>query len=218
MKTTKNHRILTEDLYNFAVSELIALDKNLADIVNKWGKPPFWTHTSGFPGLLLNILSQQVSLESARSTFRKLENLMGPINPEKFLSLDDRSLLSVGFSRQKSLYVRSVANEIISGKLDLNQLESMDDDQACQRLLAIKGIGPWTANTYLLFALRRADVWPSGDLALENTIREIKNISPTISREEVNQCANHWKPWRAVAARILWHHYLSIRGRSAVFS
>jgi len=190
-------------------------ESDLAEAVSRWGNPPFWVHTPGFPGMVIAILSQQVSLESAQATFAKLENIIGSINPENFLPLDDSMLRKIGFSRQKASYVRGLAHEIMAGKFDLKDLESMDNNQARKRLIEVRGIGPWTADTYLLFALRRSDAWPSGDLALAKAIQELRKLVTIPSTEEVDTIADHWRPWRAVAARILWHHYLNERGRAS---
>lgn len=209
------HPTLTDKIYYRGLSELTMRDSDLAEAVSRWGNPPFWTHTPGFSGIVLAVLSQQVSLESAKATFIKLENVISSINPEKFLSLDDNTLREIGFSCQKASYIRGVAHEIMVGEFDLEDLESMDDDQARRRLMDVRGIGAWTADTYLLFALRRSDAWPSGDLALAKAIQELRGLITIPSSEEVDRIADHWRPWRAVAARILWHHYLNERGRTS---
>ncbi len=196
-----------------AIAELASRDPDLARAVARWGAPPFWTHEPGFPGLVLEILSQQVSLESANAAFTKLSRRIAPITPEGFLTLDDRTLKEIGFSRQKAGYVRGLADAIVSGVLDLDGVGQMADGEASDALLAIKGIGPWTADTYLLFALRRPDAWPSGDLALAKAIQELRGLESVPSYAEADAVAEAWHPWRAVAARILWHAYLSARGR-----
>lgn len=215
MDELPNHTILTEMTYSLGISELISSDSDLAEAVMRWGNPPFWTHTPGFRGLVLAILSQQVSLESAQATFTRLENSIGSVESEEFLSLDDNKLHAIGFSRQKASYVRDIAQEILAGKLYLDDIESMDNDQARNRLMELRGVGPWTADTYLLFALRRSDAWPSGDLALEKAVHELKRLSTNPSTIVVDNIADNWRPWRAVAARILWHHYLKERGRNS---
>lgn len=214
MSKRNNRPILSDRTYYVGISELSARDSELAAVVSKWGNPPFWTHPSGFPGIVIAILSQQVSLESAQATFTKLENSIRSINPEEFLALDASKLLALGFSRQKASYVRGVAEEMMVGELDWDDIESMDNEQARTRLMSLRGVGPWTADTYLLFALRRSDAWPSGDLALEKAIHEVRGLSTILSTEEVDKIAASWMPWRAVAARILWHHYLKERGRN----
>jgi len=205
--------ILTEETYQQGITELSAKDTNLADVVLKWGNPPFWTHPPGFPGIVIAILAQQVSLESAQATFTKLEKAIGTINPEGFLALENEALRTIGFSRQKASYVRGIAFEALTGAFDLAGLNSMDNDAVRNSLVELRGIGPWTADAYLLFSLRRADAWPSGDLALEKAIQELRGLAAKPCSEEANAIAAYWKPWRAVAARILWHHYLCDRGR-----
>ena len=208
------HPTLTDKKYQSAICELAKRDSDLAGAVSKWGNPPFWTHPPGFAGIVIAILSQQVSLESAQATFTKLENVIGTITPDKFLSLDDHTLRKIGFSRQKAAYVRGVAHDMIDGNLDMEALETLVDDQARMRLMKVKGIGPWTADTYLLFALRRSDAWPSGDLALAKAIQELRGLTAIPGFKAIDKIANDWRPWRAVAARILWHFYLSERGRA----
>ena len=206
---------LTDATYHRGISALAARDPALANVLSRWGNPPFWTNAPGFPGIVNAILAQQVSVESAQAAFSKLENAVGSVNPGEFLSLDDETLRAIGFSRQKASYVRGIAHEIMAGEIDLCTLESMDNDDARKRLMEVRGIGVWTADTYLLFALRRADAWPSGDLALAKAIQDLKGWTTLPDPEVVDGMADHWKPWRAVAARILWHHYLCERGRSA---
>jgi DNA-3-methyladenine glycosylase II len=144
-----------------------------------------------------------------------LEKSIGSIIPYKFMSLDNNTLRAIGFSRQKASYVRGVAHEILGGEFDSEDLESMENNQARKRLMEVRGIGAWTADTYLLFSLRRSDVWPSGDLALAKSIQELRGLNSVPSWDEVDSIADRWRPWRAVAARILWHYYLNERGRNA---
>ena len=214
MSNSSSHPTLTDKTYQRCISDLTMSESDLAEAVSRWGNPPFWVHTSGFPGMVIAILSQQVSLESAQATFTKLENVIGSINPENFLSLDDNTLRKIGFSRQKASYVRGVAHENMVGDFDLEDLQAMDNNQARKRLMEVRGIGAWTADTYLLFSLRRSDAWPSGDIALAKAIQELRRLDTIPSYEEVDRIADRWRPWRAVAARILWHFYLSERGRA----
>jgi DNA-3-methyladenine glycosylase II len=215
MSKPSNQPILTDETYHRGISELGMQDSDIADVVSRWGRPPLWSHAPGFPGIVIAILTQQVSLESARAAFTKLENAIGTVNPEDFLSLDVGTLRAIGFSRQKASYVRGVAHGIMVGKIDLEALESMGKDDARKSLMELRGIGAWTADTYLLFSLRRPDIWPSGDLALAKAIQDLKGMVTTPDAEEVDRIADHWRPWRAVAARVLWHHYLCERGRTA---
>jgi DNA-3-methyladenine glycosylase II len=206
---------LTVETYRRGISELAARDRHLARLLSKWGDPPYWTHPPGFPGIVISILAQQVSLESAQAAFTKLEVAIGSVTPERFLSLGDSELRAVGFSRQKASYVRALAHGLVAGTVDLDSLELMDDDDARESLMQLRGVGPWTADAYLLFALLRADAWPSGDLALAKAIQEVRGLAATPSPHEADTIAKRWRPWRAVAARMLWHHYLCKRGRSA---
>ena len=215
MSKSLNINTLTEETYHQSVIELSMKDSALADVVSRWGHPPFWTHAPGFAGIVIAILAQQVSLESARAAFTKLENAICSVNPQEFLSLENDTLKAIGFSRQKASYVRGLAHGIMAREFDLAALASMDNDDARKRLMELRGIGAWTADTYLLFSLRRPDAWPSGDLALAKAIQELRGLATAPCSEEVDKMANRWKPWRAVAARILWHHYLCERGRAA---
>jgi DNA-3-methyladenine glycosylase II len=205
-------RPLTERGLGQAVRTLAAVDPDLAAVVARYGRPPLWERAGGFPTLIHIILEQQVSLASARAAFDRLA-AAGPITPASFLRLDDASLRTIGFSRQKAAYGRGLALAITSGALDLAALESMDDEPARSALLAIKGIGPWTADIYLLMALRRPDIWPLGDLALVLAMQAVKGLAQRPTAAEALAIAESWRPWRAAAARVLWHYYLSTPGR-----
>lgn len=204
---------LTRASYAQGISYLTISDPDLARVTAKWGNPPFWTHPGGFPGLVLAILGQQVSLESANAAFARLQETVGTVTPEAVLALDGDAMKRVGFSRQKTSYVHGLARGILNRDVDLSRLETLPDDEVRARLTRVRGIGVWTADTYLLFALRRRDAWPSGDLALAKAIEEVSELPQTPHSEAVDVIAQRWRPWRAVAARILWHHYLCARGR-----
>lgn len=191
------------------VAELIARDPDLAAIHTRLGVPPLWAREPGFPTLVHIILEQQVSLASARAAFDKLRALVDPLTPAGVLPLDDETLKSIGFSRQKSAYVRYLAQAILSGSVDVEALEHLPDEQVRAQLVALKGIGPWSAEIYLLMALCRADAWPSGDLALQIAAQTIKGLPARPDPLLLNELAEKWRPWRAVAARLLWHHYLN---------
>jgi DNA-3-methyladenine glycosylase II len=177
--------------------------------VKQFGVPPMWARESGFSTLLHIILEQQVSLASARAAHNKLLELASPLTPQRFLKLDDATLKAVGFSRQKSVYGRELARAIFEGLLDLDALGSMDDAAVKSELVKIKGVGRWTADIYLLMVLRRPDIWPTGDLALAVAAQKVKRLPSRPTPDELDEISAPWKPWRAVAARILWHYYLS---------
>ena len=192
-----------------AVRLLSRRDPDLDRVVKKFGAPPMWAREPGFSTLLHIILEQQVSLASARAAHTKLLEIASPLTPVSFLTLDDPTLKAVGFSRQKTGYGRHLANSIVEGRLDLDALGSMEDAAVRSALLEIKGIGRWTADIYLLMVLLRPDVWPTGDLALAVAAQRLKRLKNRPTPEQLDELGASWKPWRAVAARILWHYYLS---------
>ena len=200
---------LTEAGLHAAVDELVRRDADLARIVDRIGPPPLWARDPGFPTLVLLILEQQVSLASARAAFNRLEAVIGVVTPAGVLALSDDELRGVGFSRQKTGYARDLATAIQSGAFDPDHLAGLDDDGVRRTLTARKGIGPWTAEIYLLMVLRRPDAWPIGDLALATAAQQVKGLAQRPTPADLTALAEGWRPWRAVAARLLWHHYLS---------
>jgi DNA-3-methyladenine glycosylase II len=192
-----------------ALADLTGRDLRLARIVAEFGPPPLWARKPGFPTLLRIILEQQVSLASARAAFDRLLAVATPLTPERFLELDDVTLKTAGFSRQKTRYGRELARAILSGDLDLAALAALDDHAVHAELTKIVGIGRWTADIYLLMALCRPDAWPAGDLALAIAARGAFDLPSVPSPSELTALGEPWRPWRAVAARILWHFYLS---------
>ncbi len=191
------------------VTYLTKIDPDLAKVILDLGNPPLWSRKPGFPTMIHIILEQQVSLASARAAFIKLEMAAGQLTPERFLEFTDEELREIGFSRQKTKYGRELSKAIQKGKLDLEELSSLDDISVRNELMKIKGIGIWTADIYLLMALLRPDIWPSGDLAIAKATQNIKKLPSIPTPEMLDEIATPWKPWRAVAARILWHYYLS---------
>lgn len=190
-----------------AVKILSARDADLARVIQLYGPPPLWAREPGFATLVWIILEQQVSLASAKATFQKLSATI-PVIPKDFLKLDDATLRAIGFSRQKTAYVRHLSRAILDG-FDLDGLQHLDDAKVKTRLIELKGIGSWTADIYLLMVLSRPDVWPVGDLALQIAVQRLKGLSVRPTALELEAIGQPWKPWRAVAARILWHFYLS---------
>jgi DNA-3-methyladenine glycosylase II len=206
---------LTDELLSSAVEELARRDRDLAAVVARFGPPPLWGRDAGFATLVQIILEQQVSLGSARAAYDRLTAAAGGMTPERIATLDDLTMRAAGVSRQKASYIRALARAIVDGEFDPAALDAMDDDAARTALVKLKGIGPWSADIYLLMALRRADVWPSGDLALVGALREIKRLRVIPDMARVERLTKPWRPWRAVAARVLWHHYLSTPRRRA---
>ena len=189
---------------------LAARDSDLARLLAADGIPPLWERKPYFSTLILIILEQQVSLASAKAMHRRLvDNLVPLFTPDRFLDAGSSYLRSLGVTRQKAAYCINVAEAIIGDRLDLRAVSKMEDLAVVDILTRIKGIGPWTANIYLLMALRRPDVWPSGDIALINTVRKVKRFHKDPSPSTLSRVAETWRPFRSVAARMLWHHYLS---------
>ena len=184
-------------------------DPDLRQIWEDLGPPPMWAREPGFPALIQIILQQQVSLASAQAAYDRLLAAASPLTPDRFLELGDEQLKAIGFSRQKTEYGRVLAQALVEGHLNLDRLESMDDGAVRMELTQLKGIGPWTADIYLLMALLRPDIWPSGDLALAIAVQQLKGLTTRPTLEELDAIGEKWRPWRAVAARLLWHYYLS---------
>ena len=205
--------ILNENVFSEGVRFLADRDAHLAEVVQKYGPPPLWVREPGFPTLVYIILEQQVSLASARAAFDRLKAAVRPLTPRRFLKLTDSELLRIGFSRQKTLYTRLLAESLARRYFDLRDLHGLQDDAARKMLVAFKGIGSWTADIYLLSALRRPDIWPTGDLALATAVQEVMRLRKRPSPERLERMSAPWRPWRAVAARLFWHHYLSKRGQ-----
>lgn len=204
---------------NLTVSELqrgvrilVQRDPDLARIHQLYGDPPLWARTPGFPTLVHIILEQQVSLASAQAAFDRLKvACRGRITPRRLLVLTDEQTKRIGFSRQKAGYARELSRAILLGQFRPAALEAMPDEAVREALVALKGIGPWTADVYLLMVLLRPDVWPQGDLALALAVQKIMGLSIKPTYVELSEMAERWKPWRAVAARMCWHYYLNQR-------
>jgi DNA-3-methyladenine glycosylase II len=205
---------LTDAILLEAVAELAARDPDLGASVARFGRPPMWDRDPGFPTLVHLILEQQVSLASAKAAFDRLCLAADPLTPAAFLALDDARLLGIGFSRQKARYGRALSWAVLDGTLDLASLERLDDHAVDAALTSVPGIGPWTATIYRLMVLRRPDAWPVHDIALAQAIADLRGLPRRPDADAMHELAERWRPWRAVAARILWHDYLSVRGRT----
>ena len=199
---------LTQKSLALAARELAARDKTLARILATYGDPPLWRRATGFQTLVHIILEQQVSLKSAKAMLVRLEGTIQPFTPVRFIELGDGYLRSLGVTRQKSAYLLHLADSIVNGELSFTRLARMSDDDARQALTQIKGIGSWSADVYLLMAMRRADIWPAGDLALAVDMQDLKGLSRRPGPDELERLAEQWRPHRAVAARMLWQYYL----------
>lgn len=199
------------DNFQLYCDKLTKKDKDLRGIIKEHGYPPMWTRPNTFQSLVLSILEQQVSLASAYAAFKKLKEKIGYVTPQKILSLSDEELRSCYFSRQKIIYARELANAIVSRRISLKKLSFLPDEEIRMQMIGIKGIGHWTIDVYLMHALQRTDLFPLGDIALVNTLREVKQLPKNISKEEMLVIAEPWRPYRTIASMILWHDYIKKR-------
>ncbi len=187
-------------------------DQHFKNIIEEYGYPPMWTRAPTFPTLIHIILEQQISLAYAKAAFVKLNEKLVTITPKKLLLLTDYDMKACYFSRQKMLYVRDLAKAIVSKRLSLEKLSLMSDEKIREELKIIKGIGDWTADIYLIFALQRMDIFPTGDLAMINAFKEIKQLKTVATKEEIIALSKSWKPHRSIATMLLWHYYIQKRG------
>lgn len=199
---------LSSETLGLAVAELGARDPDLAAVVERYGPPPLWARRPGFSTLVRIILEQQVSLRSAAAAYGRLRVVAGRVTPSRVAALGERDLRAAGLTRQKAAYCHGLASAIVAGGLDLGRLHQLSDDDVRSVLVELPGVGPWTADIYLLMALCRPDVWPSGDLALARALQRVKRLRRVPGDDRMSRIAQTWSPWRAVAARVLWHSYI----------
>lgn len=199
-----------EDNFHGLCDSLAAKDPHLKNIITEYGYPPIWTRPNTFETLVLTILEQQVSLAAAYAAYKKLKEKILVITPQNLLRLTDEELRACYFSRQKIVYVRELAGALVAKKLSLKSFEQRTDEEVRTKLKALKGIGDWTVDIYLLHALRRTDVFPLGDLALVKAIQ--MHNQKVLSKEEMLQMAAPWKPFRSIATMLFWHFYIRKKG------
>lgn len=199
----------TQATFASICNELAAHDADLGAIIKAHGYPPMWNRPNTFETLVHIILEQQVSLASALSALNKLRERVQKVTPARVLLLTDEEMKACYFSRQKTTYTRYLAESLLSGKLKLEELTHLPDDEIRSKLTALKGIGNWTVDVYLMFVLQRADIFPIGDLAAVNAFKEVKHLPKDTQRELLVEIAKNWQPYRTVATMLLWHHYLS---------
>jgi DNA-3-methyladenine glycosylase II len=213
-KFRQNQPVQSESEFRTAVVTLTAADPVLSAVVGRHGDPPFWHRPPGFATMILFILEQQVSLASAKAAFDRLEGRVRHVEPEAIRTSTDAELRADGFSRQKAGYARALASAVLSGDLRFEALTALEDDDVRRALVALPGIGPWTADVYLLSCLRRPDVWPAGDRALQVAAAEVLGLAEIPAPGGLREIGERWRPHRSTAARLLWHAYLARRGRS----
>ena len=206
-------RSLDHALLQAGTRELARRDAHLAAVVARVGTPPMFARRPGFATLIKIVLEQQVSLAAARTMYLRLDQHVGGLSPLTVTTLGVDGLRRFGLTRQKSSYCHGIAARVLDGRLNFAAIARAEETSARASLLEIPGIGPWTVDIYFLMALRRPDVWPQGDLGLASAMREVKALPRLPNRDEQRAVAASWVPWRAIAARILWAHYLDQRGQ-----
>lgn len=204
-------RALTQATLAAGVAALARRDRDFAALAAKNGLPPMWARRPGFPTLVHIVLEQQVSIAAARTLFRRVRERLGGMTPERVADRGIDGLFRLGLTRQKASYCHALARAVLDGSLSLPRIARVDDAEGRAALLALRGIGPWSADIYYLMALRRPDVWPVGDLALAVALQEVKRLRKRPDAGRQLAMSEAWAPWRSVAARLLWHYYLTTR-------
>jgi DNA-3-methyladenine glycosylase II len=207
--------IHTEADLTAALDKLVAADPRLAPILATAGRPALRRRPGGFQGLVAIIVSQQLSTASAAAIRGRLEAALDPLDHEAVLRARPDKLKRLGLSAAKVRTLKAIAREIRQGGLDLDALAEWPADAAHERLTALHGIGPWTADVYLLFCLGHADAWPAGDLALQEAAKLAFALPSRPTTRDMGPLAEPWRPWRGVAALMLWTYYRAVKGRDA---
>ncbi|MCM3870831.1 MAG: hypothetical protein ND895_09090 [Pyrinomonadaceae bacterium] len=202
---------LTKSTLASAAQHLARRDKDLASILKAYGPPPLWSRKAGFSTLVQIILEQQVSLASAASMFRRLNEHTQPFEPSRVIELGAPHFKSLGLTRQKTAYCIHLAESINSNSLNLRSLSKMNDEDVKAALMQVKGIGSWSADIYLLMVLLRPDIWPASDLALATAVTKVKKLKERPTTDQLVRIGERWRPFRSVAARMLWQYYLARR-------
>ena len=199
-------KTLTADSFAQEARSLARCHPELNQIVQDHGLPKFWSRPERFETLVKIILEQQVSLKSAASLYRRIHGELGGMSSRRLKAAGPRRLHDLGMTRQKARYCHELAIAVSSRKLSLKRLRELSDETVVGQLTALPGIGPWTANAYVMLAMGRIDAWPPGDLAL---LRAIEELLPDEDTTALARTGDRWRPKRAVAARLIWHYYLS---------
>jgi DNA-3-methyladenine glycosylase II len=199
-----------------AIDMLIGLDPDFARIVERAGPLPWRRRAPGFPSLLQAIVAQMISNQAAAAIWGRLRAIPGALDPAELIGLPDEALRGAGLSRPKVVHARALATAFLDGTLSAERIALLDDEAAIVTIGSIKGLGRWTAEIYLLFALDRLDVFPSGDIALAAALADLKGLPVRPVAKTLRDLALAWRPVRSLAARLLWHHWRHMTGRPAM--
>ena len=197
-----------------SISYLVEKEIIFKKIIDDYGVPIIPSRPEGFETLCKLILEQQVSIESAKACFQKIEKLLKTVSPETIFKSSQEDLRSCGVSRQKINYLYHLSESILENRIQLETFSQKTDKEVRDELIKIKGIGHWTIDVYLMFSLQSEDVIPLGDIAVINTIKELFDCH---EKEEMERLTQKWMPYRSMATFLLWHHYLSKRNRKVIF-
>jgi DNA-3-methyladenine glycosylase II len=197
---------LTPKRMQEGLAHLAAVDPDMARAIAEVGHPPMRTSDPGFATLLRSIMGQQVSVHAARSIWEKLNRLVSPMTPENMMLASDATLREAGLSAQKARYAKALAADIVEKRLDFDGVHTMEDEHAIAELSKALGVGRWTAEIYLMFALGRVDIMPGNDLGLITAAHHLKGLRRRPDEKKLRRMAEAWKPWRSVASLLLWHY------------
>lgn len=208
----KPHRIVSADHLDAALEALLAADARFHPVLQRTGRPQYKPRRKhGFEALVDIVVSQQLSIAAADTIFGRVKEKVTPFTPENLLATEADVLRACGLSAPKQKHMKSIATAILDGSLDLKRIRSMHDDEARAHLTAVKGIGPWTADIYLMSSLGRADIWPVADVGLQAAITRALKLKKRPNEKQMEKLSKAWKPWRTVAARLFWIHEDGIR-------
>lgn len=199
-----------------ALTALAARDPLIRRLRAATGTPALRRRAAGFEGLSRIIVGQQVSTASAEAIWGRLRAAVDPFEPERLAGAGEGGLRAAGLSRPKIRALAAAAAAVSGGRLDLDGLAALDADSAHARLCAVTGIGPWTADVYLMFCLGHADAWPAGDVALQHAVGAALGLDGRPDARAMTRIGERWRPWRSAAAHLFWAHYASLRGRAGV--
>ncbi|NQV57793.1 MAG: DNA-3-methyladenine glycosylase 2 family protein [Rhodospirillales bacterium] len=206
---------ITKATFREGAEELAARDADFSRLLKAADLPSLRSRQTGFGSLIKIISGQQVSTAAARAINGRLDQIANPLTPEAFAKLSADDLRTIGFSRQKTSYGQGIAEAVLSGEFSFRKIARMDDEAAIEAMIALKGVGRWTAEVYLLFALRRPDIWPVGDLGIVIGAEGLKKLKGRPDPKQLQKMGEAWRPWRSVAARLLWH-YVDVQRRGLI--
>ena len=202
------HQTFTEESLVTICNKLAKKETAFKNILDEYGYPPFWARKASFETLIHIILEQQVSLASARAALQKLKEQIGTVTPKKLIQLSDAALKACYFSRQKIVYARCLAEAFVKRKIVLQKLAELPDEEIRSSMLQVKGIGNWTVDVFLMMVLHRPNLFPTGDIALMNSVKHVMKLPASTSKEHILELAKSWQPYRTIAAFMFWHAYI----------